>query len=69
MAAKLSDLVDKTSEGNLQVDGQAEKPAQGVADLRETEKEDRSPLCSPTWSPAQRPQLGHLNTKHCLEIK
>ena len=36
IAAKLSDLVDKTSEANLQVDGQTEKPAQGAADLQET---------------------------------
>ena len=68
MAAKWSDLVDKTSEANLQVDGQMEKPAQGVADLQEMEEEDSFPLHSPTWSPVQRPLLGCLNTKHCLEI-
>ena len=44
MAAKLSDLVDKTSEANLQMDGQVEKPAQGAADLWETEEGDSSPL-------------------------
>ena len=44
MAAKLSDLGDKTSEANLQVDGQAEKPAQGAADWQEMEEEDSSPL-------------------------
>ena len=33
MAAKSSDLVDKTSEANLQADGQVDKPAQGAADL------------------------------------
>ena len=38
MAAKSSDLVDKMSEANLQVDGQVEKPAQGAADLWETGK-------------------------------
>ena len=43
MGAKSSDLVDKMSEGNLQVDSQAKKPAQGVADLWEMEKEDSSP--------------------------
>ena len=68
MAAKLSDLVDKMSEANLQAGGQAEKPAQGVAGLQEKE-EDSSPLCLPTWSPVQRPLLGCLNTKHCLEIQ
>ena len=69
MAAKLSDLVDKMSEANLQVDGQAEKPAQGAADLQEMEGEDSSPLCSPTWSPVQRLPLGCLNMKHCLETQ
>ena len=43
MATKSSDLGDKTSEANLQVDGQAEKPAQGVADWQEMEEEDSSP--------------------------
>ena len=68
MAAKLSDLVDKTSEANLQADGQAEKPAQRAANLWEMEEEDSSPHCLPMWSPVQRPSLGCLNMKHCLEI-
>ena len=34
MAAKSSDLVDKTSEANFQVDGQAEVPTQGTKDLQ-----------------------------------
>ena len=68
MAANLSNLVVKTSEANLQVDGQAEKPPQGVADLWDMEGEDSSPLHLLTWSPVQRPPIGHLNTKHCLEI-
>ena len=33
------------------------------------EEEDSSPHHLPTWSPVQRPLLGHLNTKHCLEIQ
>ena len=69
MAAKLSDSADKMSEANLQADGQMEKPAQGVADLWETEEEDSSPLHSPMWSPVQRLPLGCLNMKHCLEIQ
>ena len=36
MAAKLG---DKTSEADLQVDGQAEKPAQGAVDWQEMEEE------------------------------
>ena len=69
MAAKLSDLVDKTSEANLQADTQVEKPAQGAADLQEMEGEDSSPLHSLMWSPVQRLLLGHLSMKHCLEIQ
>ena len=69
MSAKLSDLGDKMSEANLQADGQVEKPAQEAADWRETEEEDGSPPNSLTWSPVQRLPLGHLNTKHCLEIQ
>ena len=69
MAAKSSDLVDKMSEANLQADGQVEKPAQGVADLREMEEEDSFPLHLPMWFPIQRPPLGCLNTKHCFEIQ
>ena len=53
MAAKLSNLVDKMSEANLQVDGQAEVPTQGTKDLWEIEEEDSSPSHSLTWSPAQ----------------
>ena len=68
MAAKLSDLVDKISEANLQVDGQTEKPAQGAVDLWEMEEEDSSPLCLPMWFPVQRLPLGCLNMKHCVEI-
>ena len=48
MAAKLSDSGDKTSEANLQVDGQVEKPAQGAADWQEMEEEDGSPPHSPS---------------------
>ena len=69
MAAKLSDSADKMSEANLQADGQTEKPAQGAVDLWEVEEEDSSPLCSPMWPPVQRPLLGCLNAKHCLEIQ
>ena len=68
MAAKMSGLGDKTSEDNLQADGQAEKPAQRAAGKCEMEEEDSSPHHSPTWSPVQRLLLGCLNTKHCLEI-
>ena len=53
MAAKLSDLVDKTSEANIQVDGQTEKPAQGVVDLWEME-EETVPLSACRCGPLSR---------------
>ena len=69
MAAKLSDLVDKTSGANLQADGHVEVPTQSLKDLWEPEEEDSSPSHSLSWSPAQRLPSGHLNTKYCLEIQ
>ena len=55
MAAKSSDSGDKTSEANLQTNGQVEKPAQGAADRWETEEGDSSPHDLPMWSPVHRP--------------
>ena len=68
MAAKSSDLVDKMSGANLQVDGHAEVPTQGAKDLWELEAEDSSPSHLPSWSPAQRLPSSCSNTKYCLEI-
>ena len=68
MATKSSDLVDKTSGANFQVDGHVEVPTQSAKDLWEPEEEDSYPSCSPSWSPAQRLPSGHPNTKYCLEI-
>ena len=67
MAAKSSDLVDKTSGANLQADGHVDVPTQGAKDLWELEEEDSSSSCLPSWSPAQRPPSSHPNTKYCLE--
>ena len=69
MAAKLSNLVDKMSGANLQVDGHTEVPTQGAKDLQEPEEEDSSPSHLPSWSPAQRPPSGYLNMKYCLDIQ
>ena len=69
MAAKLSDLLDKMSEANLQADGQAEKPAQGAVDLWEMEGEDSSPLCSLTCPPVQRPLVRPPQYETLLENK
>ena len=68
MAAKLSNLADKTSEANLQLDGQMEVPTQGTKELQEPEEEDSSPSHSPSWSPAQRLPSSHPNVRYCLEI-
>ena len=43
MAAKSSDLVDKMSGANLQMDGHANVLTQGVKHLWEPEEEDSSP--------------------------
>ena len=69
IAAKLSDLVDKMSGANLQVDGHVEVPIQSAKDQWEPEGEDISPTCLPSLSPAQRPLSGHPYMKYCLEIK
>ena len=63
-----SNLVDKMSGANLQVDGHAEVPTQSVTDLWEPEEEDSSPSHLVSWSPAQRPLSGCPNMKYCLEI-
>ena len=68
MAAKLSDLVDKTSGANLQADGHMEVPTHSAKDLQEPEEEDSSPFHWPSWSLAQRLPSGHPNTKYCLKI-
>ena len=69
MAAKLSDLDDKTSGANLQVDGHMEVSTQGVKDQWELEGEDSSPTHSLSLSPAQRLPSSHPNMKYCLEIR
>ena len=68
VAAKLSDLVDKMSGANLQIDGHMEVPTQIAKDPWELEEEDSSPSLLPSRSPALRPPSSHPNTKYCLEI-
>ena len=68
MAAKSSDLIDKMSGANLQVDGQMEVLTQGAKDLWGSEEEDSSPSCLLSCSPAWRPLSGHPNVRYCLEI-
>ena len=69
MAAKSSDLVDKTSEANLQADGHVEVQTQGAKDQWEPEGEDSSHIHLPSSSPAQRLPSSHPNMKYCLEIR
>ena len=69
MAAKSSNLFDKMSGANLQVDGHVEVPTHSAKYLQEPEEEDSSPYCLPSWSPAQRLPSSCLNMKYCLEIR
>ena len=69
MAAKSSDLVDKTSGANLQADGHAEVTTQSAKDQWELDGEDSSPTHLPSSSPTQRLLSRHPNMKYCLEIR
>ena len=68
MAPKLSDLGDRTSGANLQMEGHADVPSQSAEDQWELEALDTSPSHLPSLSPARRPPSGHPNTKCCLKI-
>ena len=68
MAAKSSDLVDKTSGANLQTEGHADIPSQSAKDLQELEASGSSPSHLPSWSLARKLPSSHPNTKHCPEI-
>ena len=69
MAAKSSDLVDKTSGANLQTECNMDMSPQSAKDLWELGALDSSPSHSPSWSLARRPPSSHPNMKHCLEIQ
>ena len=68
MAAKSSDLGNRTSGANPQTEGHADAPSQSAKDLWELEASGSSPSHSSSWSPARRPLSCHPNMKHCLEI-
>ena len=68
MAAKSSNLGNRTSEVNSQMEGPVDVPSQSAKDLQELEASDSSPSLSPSWSPARRLVSSWPNTKHCLEI-
>ena len=68
MAAKLSDLGDRTSGANLQMKGHVDVPSQSAEDQWELEALGSSPSHFLFWSPARRPPSGCPNTRHCLKI-
>ena len=68
MAAKSSEVVDRTSGANLQMGGHMNIPSQSAKDLCELEASGNSSSPLPSWSLARRPLSSCSNTKHCLEI-
>ena len=68
MAAQLSDLGNRMSGDNPQMEGHADVPSQSAKDPWESEALSSSPSQLPSWSLAQRPLSNCPNMKHCLEI-
>ena len=68
MAAALSDLVDKMSGANLQMEGHVYMQSQSAKDLWELEALGSCSSHLLLWFPARRLPSSHPNTKHCLEI-
>ena len=68
MAAKSSDLGNRTSGANLQMEGHTDVPSQSAKDLWESQTSGSSPSQLPSWLPARRLPSSCPNTKHCLEI-
>ena len=68
MAAKSSDLGNRTSGANLHIEGHADMPAQSAKDLWESETLGSSPSHLLSWSPARRLLSSHPNMRDCLEI-
>ena len=68
MDAKLSDLGNRMSGVNSQMENLMDVPPQSAKDLQELEALGSSPSHLPYWSPARRLLSSHPNMKHCLEI-
>ena len=68
MAAKSSDLGNRMSGANLQMESHVDVLSQSAKDLWESEALGSSPFHLPSWSLARRPLSSHPNTRHCLEI-
>ena len=68
MVAKLSDLGDRMSVANLQMESHVDMPFHSTEDQWELEALGSSPSPLPSWSPTRRPPSGCPNTRYCLEI-
>ena len=68
MAAKSSDLGDRTSVASLQMKGHADMPSQSAKDLWELGALGSSPSHLPSWSLARSLPSSHPNIRYCLEI-
>ena len=68
VAAKLSNLGDRMSGANLQMEGHTDMPSQSAKDLGEPGASGSSPSHVPSWSPARRSLSSCPNIRYCLEI-
>ena len=68
MAAKSSDLGDRTSGASLQMEGHVDMPSQSAKDPWELGVLGSSPSHLPSWSPARRLPSSHPNIRYCLKI-
>ena len=68
LAAKLSNLGDRTSGANLHMEGHADVPSQSAEDQWESEAMGSSPSCFPSWYLARRLPSDHPNARYCLKI-
>ena len=68
MAAKSSNLGNRTSGASLQMEGHADMPSQSAKDLWELEVLGSSPSHLLSWSPARRLPSSCPNIRHYLEI-
>ena len=68
MAAKSSDLGNRTSGANPQMKGPTDVPSQSAKDLWESEPLGSSPSHLPSWFLARRLPSSCHNMKHCLEV-
>ena len=68
MAAKSSDLEDRTSGASPQMEDHMDMASQSAKDLQELEALGSSPSHLPSWSLARRLPSSCPNIRHCLEI-